>query len=158
MQKTPGRALNPDPRGNGAILSFVLGGLLLFPVATQAGFWDSALLFGKNLLATAAGNYTSKYEQDLAQLLQALRKPGITNQPFNQGISPANVPAYPYDPYGQQGYPQDPYTQQPVQQGYPNSPQGYPHDPYAQQGYPQDPYAQQPVQQGYPNSPQGYPH
>lgn len=142
MQKTPFSAFNPAPRGKGAILSFVVGGLLLFPLATQAGFWDSALMFGKNLLATAAGNYTSKYEQDLAQLLHALRQPGTTNQPFIQGIAPGNMPGYPYDPYAQQGYPQDPYAQPPVQQGYPNSQQGYPNDPYAQQAYPQDPTAQ----------------
>jgi hypothetical protein len=147
MQKTPFSAFNPAPRGKGAILSFVVGGLLLFPLATQAGFWDSALMFGKNLLATAAGNYTSKYEQDLTQLLHALRQPGTTNQPFIQGITPGNMPGYPYDPY----------AQQPTQQGYPNSQQGYPNDPYAQQGYSQDPYAQQPTQQGYPNSQQGYP-
>jgi hypothetical protein len=147
MQKTPFSAFNPAPRGKGAILSFVVGGLLLFPLATQAGFWDSALMFGKNLLATAAGNYTSKYEQDLTQLLHALRQPGTTNQPFIQGITPGNMPGYPYDPY----------AQQPTQQGYPNSQQGYPNDPYAQQAYPQDPYAQQPTQQDHSNSQQGYP-
>jgi len=158
------------------ILSVLLGGLLLFPLGSQAGFLDKALKFGKNLLATAAVNYTKKYEQDLTQLLQALRNPGAANQPIIQGITPGNTSGYPYDPnnpYGQQGYPQDPYGQQPAQQGYPQDPygqqpaqQGYPqdpyqqpaqpgysNDPYAQQGYPQDPYGQQPAQQGYPQDP-----
>ncbi len=140
------------------ILSLLFGGLLLFPLATQAGFWDSALKFGKNLLATAAGNYTSKYEQDLSQLLQALRVPGSTNQnPYGQ--QPAQ-PGYPNDPYPQQGNPQDSYGQQPTQSGYPNDPTsqpGYPNDPYAQQGNPQDSYGQQPTQSGYPNDPTSQP-
>ena len=183
MPKTSIKASSGKPRGTRVILSVLLGGLLLFPLGTQAGFLDKALKFGSNLLATAAGNYTKKYAQDLTQLLQALRNPGAANQPIIQGITPDNTSGYPYDPndpYAQQGNPQDPYGQQPAQPGYPNDPyaqQGYPQDPYgqqpAQQGYPQDPYqqptqpgysndpyGQQPGQQGYPNDPyaqQGYP-
>ena len=148
MTKTSIKASSDKPRGTGMILSVLLGGLLLFPLGTQAGFLDKALKFGSNLLATAAGNYTKKYAQDLTQLLQALRNPGAANQPIIQGITPDNTSGYPYDPndpYAQQGNPQDPYGQQPGQQGYPN-------DPYAQQGYPQDPYGQQPAQPGYPQN------
>ena len=182
MQKTPFRALKPVSQRKAMILSLLLGGLFLFPLATQAGFLDKALQFGKNLLATAAGNYTKKYEQDLTQLLQALRHPGTTNQPFIQGITPGNVPGYPYDPnnpnspqgspndpYAQQGYPQDPYGQPPTQQDPYAQQQGQnPYgqtDPYAQPGYPQnpygqpptqqDPYSQQPAQQGNPQNPYG---
>jgi hypothetical protein len=176
MQKAPCNALNSKPRRKGVILSVVLGGLLLFPLATQASFWDSAIKFGKNLLATAAGNYTGKYEQDLGQLLQALELPGSANQPLNQGTTPGTPygqqqnpyaqPGYPNNPNSQPGYPNDPYTQQEnpygqqqdpyAQQGYPNDPNtqpGYPQgqqqDPYAQQGYPNDPNSQP----GYPNDP-----
>jgi hypothetical protein len=168
MPKTSVKASSNKPLGTGMILSVLLGGLLLFPLGSQAGFLDKALKFGKNLLATAAVNYTKKYEQDLTQLLQALRNPGAANQPIIQGITPGNTSGYPYDPndpYAQQGYPQDPYGQQPAQQGYPQDPYqqpaqpGYSNDPYAQQGYPQDPYGQQPAQPEYPQdqtSPSGY--
>ena len=139
------------------VLALVLLGLfLLSPITSQAEFWDKALKFGQNLLATAAGNYTKKYQKDLTQLLQSLRQPGTVNQPFSQGITPGN----PYDPNSQQGYPQDPYGQPPMQPGYPNDPyaqQGYPNDPYAQQGHPQDPYGQPPMQPGYPNDPNNQP-
>ena len=155
----------------GAIV-LVLLGLSLLPLFAQASFWDHALQFGKQLLATAAGNYANNYQQDLTQLLLALRQPGTANQPLLQGITPDNIPGNPYDPnatstqnpygqnnpYAQQAYPQDPYGQQPAQQGYPNDPngqQGYANDPYAQQAYPQDPNGQQPAQQGYPNDPNG---
>ena len=166
------RSLTSSNKGT---IILVIVGISLLPLFAHAGFWDKALKFGKNLLATAAGNYTSKYEQDLSQLLQALRVPSQINQnPYGQ--QPVQ-PGYPNDPYAQQGYPQDPYSQQPAQPGYPNDPyaqqgypqdpysqqsaqSGYPNDPYAQQGYPQDPYSQQPAQPGYPNDPyaqQGYP-
>ncbi|MDH5586593.1 MAG: hypothetical protein OEZ05_08180, partial [Nitrospirota bacterium] len=148
MQKTLHRAFKSLSPKKGQVLGLILGGLLIFPLTTQAGFWDSALdialKFGKNLIATAAGNYTSKYEQDLSQLLQALRVPNPNNQ--NPNGQPPAQPGYPNDPYAQPGYPQDPYGQQPAQPGYPN-------DPYAQPGYPQDPYGQQPTQPGYPNDP-----
>ena len=165
MKKTPFTTFKPLSQRKMIILSLLLVGLLVFPLASQAGFWDSALdtavKFGKNLIATAAGNYTSKYEQDLSQLLQALRVPGSTNQhqnsprPMQPGYpnNPNGPQGYPNDPYAQQSYPQDPYGQQPTQPEYPN-------DPYAQQGYPQDPYGQQPTQPEYPNNPyaqQGYP-
>ena len=171
MKKTSHRSYNPF-RATHALSLLLLSSILLFPLATQAGFWDSALKFGKNLLATAAGNYTNNYQQDLTQLLQALRQPR-TNQPPIQGTTagnpydPHNDQGYtnnPYEqqeysqnPYGQQGYPNDPYTQQ----GYPDDPrnqQGYANDPYARQGqqeYPGDAYEQHPGQPSYSNDPNG---
>ncbi len=135
----------------------------LLPHLGHAGFWDVALDFGKNLLATAAGNYANTYQQDLTQLLQALRQPAAPNNPYGQQPGQSG---YPNDPYAQQGYPQDPYGQQSGQPGYSNDPYaqaGYPQDPYgqqppqqdpyAQQGYPQDPYGQQSGQPGYSNDP-----
>jgi hypothetical protein len=153
----------PSSRGltfisQGTTLLVILG-ISLLPLFAHAEFWDKALKFGKNLLATAAGNYTDKYEQDLSQLLQALKLPGSANQPVNQGTTPGNPYGQQQDPYAQQGYPNDPNSQP----GYPNDPNsqpGYPIDPNVQQGYPQgqqqDPYAQQ----GYPQDPNmqpGYP-
>lgn len=76
----------------------VVLGISLLPLFAYAGFWDKALDFGKNLLATAAGNYTQKYQQDLSQLLQALRQPGTVNQPLLQGITPGYIPGNSYDP------------------------------------------------------------
>ncbi len=138
--------------GQWLTLLVVLGIFLLFPHFTHAGFWDKALTFGNNLLATAAGNYAQNYQQDLSQLLQALRQPGTVNQPLFQGITPGNMPGNPYDPnvtvnqnpYGQSspygsnpgyGYQYDGqdqgYSQGNQQGGYDNQPPGseYPTDP-----------------------------
>ena len=81
-----------------ALAVLLVGSLVLFPITIQAGFWDQALSFGQNILATAAGNYTNNYQQDLSQLLQAIRQPGTTNQPLLQGITQGITPGNPYNP------------------------------------------------------------
>ncbi len=148
MKKTSHREHNPF-RVTHALGLLLLGSILLFPLATQAGFWDGALKFGKQLLATAAGNYTNQYQQDLTQLLQALRQPGTNQNPYGQQPPQQN-------PYAQQDYPQAPYGQPPpqqdpyAQQNDPQAPYGQPppqQDPYAQQNDPQDAYGQPPPQQ-----------
>ncbi len=122
----------------------------MWPVSGYAGFLDKALNFGKDLLAKAAMNYTSKYEQQLTQLLQSLNQQGMGNQPFIQGVTPvtpfnpnATGEINPYDPYGAAGstygnpYGGNPYGQNPAyDQGFPQN------DLYGQfpgQGYPTDP-------------------
>lgn len=167
-------------RGNLLSASVLLGVSLLLPDHGQAGFWDVAAEFGKNLLATAAGNYTNKYERDLSQLLQALRQPA-PNQPLLQGITQGIMPGIspsPQAPVNQQPYGQtNPYDSNPP---YPNSDgltQGYGQagqqngygGGFPETGYPTDPnYGNvpsgnpnpYPQGQGYNdpyNSQQGYP-
>ncbi|MDH3503827.1 MAG: DUF4384 domain-containing protein [Nitrospirota bacterium] len=155
----------------------------MFPGSGHAAFLDKALDFGKDLLAKAAINYTNKYEQQLGQLLQSLRQPGVGNQPFIQGITPGNPynpnavgGQNPYDPnapygttdpnygnqYGGNQYGQNPGYDQGMQQGgYGGQTPGssYPSDPnYG--GYPSgDPNAYSQGQGSYDpyNSNQGYP-
>jgi hypothetical protein len=166
-----------------AAIPMVLSLSLVLPATGQANFLDKALDFGKDLLAKAAINYTSKYEQKLNQLLQSLRQPVVGNQPFIQGIIPENPydpnavgGQNPYDPnapygttdpnygnqYGGNQFGQNPgYDQGTQQSGYYGQTPGtaYPTDPnYG--GYPSgDPNAY-PQGQGYndPSNPnQGYP-
>lgn len=158
----PTRPSQVAPRPGRLKFTAILGILslsLLLPVLGHAGFLDKALNFGKDLLAKAALNYTSKYEQQLTQLLQSLSQPGVANQPFIQGITPGN----PYDPNALGG--QNPYN--------PNTPYGttdpgygnqYGGDPYGQnpgysQEFPQDGYYGNTPGSGYPTDPNygGYP-
>ena len=168
MQKTPFRDAKPVSLRKAMILSLLFGGLLLFPLASQAGFWDSALKFGKNVLATAAGNYTSNYEQDLGQLLQALRQPVAGNQPLLQGSTQGNLPENPYNsntptdqnPYGQNApYGSNPNDGNPYgqDQAYSQGNQQGEYDGQAQgTGYPADPnYGTAPLGNTYPQD-QGY--
>ena len=131
-----------------ALAALLLGVLMLFPLSTQAGFWDQALNFGQNILATAAGNYTNNYQQDLSQLLQAIRQPGTTNQPFSQGITQGITPGNPYNPNATQN------ESNPQYGGYEQNPGGYLHNPQyddSSQGQgDNDPYNSQ---QGYPAQP-----
>ena len=123
-------------------LALLLLGVLVFsPIAIQAGFLEQALSFGKDLLATAAGNYTNRYQQDLTQLLQAIQQPGTTNQPLLQGIIPGNThnpnDSLNQNPYGQN----DPYGSNPndryqYEQGYGQENQ---QDDYAGSNFPSDP-------------------
>ena len=154
----------PSSRGltfisQGTTLLAILG-ISLLPLFAHAGFLDKALKFGKNLLATAAGNYTSKYQQDLTQLLQALRQPGTTNQPLLQGITPGNPnnPNAPgnQNPYGENvPYGSNPdyenqygqnhgYSQENQDGGYDGQPQnaGYPQDPNYGAAPSNNPYSQ----------------
>jgi hypothetical protein len=158
MQRTLLIAVNPL-RARKALGLLLLGSLLLFPLVTQAGSWDKALNFGKNLLATAAGNYTKKYQKKLNRLLQSVSQPGGTNQPFVQGIIPGN----PYDPNAIGS--QNPYD--------PNAPSGttdpnygnpyegnqYGQNPGYDQGTQQGGYSGQTPGSGYPTDPNygGYP-
>ena len=150
--------------------------LLIIPLNAQAGFWDGVLKFGKQVLATAAGNYANNYQQDLTQLLQALRQPGQANQPLNQGINPYGQQGAPYGanseyetPYGQnqgydQGYQQGGYGDQGQNAGYPTDPNyGYAqnNDNYYEQdqGYqdPNTPYENNSQYGGYEQDSGGYP-
>jgi hypothetical protein len=158
MQRTPLIAVNPL-RARKALGLVLLGSLLLFPLVTQAGSWDKALNFGKNLLATAAGNYNKKYQKKLNRLLQSVSQPGGINQPFIQGIIPGN----PYDPNaigGQNPYaPNAPYgTTDP---NYGNQYEGnqYGQNPGYDQGTQQGGYSGQTPGSGYPPDPNygGYP-
>jgi hypothetical protein len=183
MQVYPSQLSHRSIRVKFLTAPVILSVSLLLPVHGYGGFLDKALYFGKDLLAKAASNYTSKYEQQLTQLLQSLRQPGIGNQPFIQGITPgiAYDPSViggqqPYDPnapygttdpgygnqYGGTSYGQIPGYEQGTQQGgyYGETPESaYPADP-SYGGYPSgDPNAF-PQDQGYndPYNPnQGYP-
>jgi hypothetical protein len=133
--------------------------IMILPAVGHAGFLDKALDFGKDLLGKAAINYTSKYEQQLTQLLQSLSQPGVGNQPFIQGITQEN----PYDPNAIGG--QNPYD--------PNTPYGttdpgygnqygwnqYGQNPGYDQGTQQGGYDGQSTGSGYPTDPNygGYP-
>ena len=148
------------------LFSTCMGSLVFVPQISQAGFWDKALNFGRDVLAKAATNYTRKYEGELTQLLNALRNPGqVNNQGLNPGITsePNYDPNNPYDPnqggYGQQGY--DPNQGGYGQQGYDSNQGGYGqqgYDPnqggYGQQGY--DPNQGGYGQQGYDPNQGGY--
>jgi len=140
-----------------AILSITL----LVPSSGYAGFLNGVLDFGKDLLAKAAINYTSKYEQKLTQLLQSLSQPGVGNQPFIQGMTPVT----PYNPNASGG--QNPYdANAPYGTPDPNSGNQYGGNPYGQnpgygydQGTQQGMYGGQTAGSNYPTDPNygGYP-
>ena len=150
---------------------------LLLPMPSKASDLLSTLIdFGKNMLMTAASNYTSQHGNEMKQLLETLSSPGTP--PFQPGM-PGVAPNYPYNPqaghppatgqgnpYGNvQGgeYPTDPNTGYPPGQGrvsgYPN-PQGQPYDPNVgnpETGIPGNPYGSG-QGQDYPYDPNsGYP-
>ena len=142
-----------------AVIPMVCSLSLVLPATGQANFLDKALDFGKDLLAKAAINYTSKYEQKLTQLLHSLRQPGGGDQPFIQGITQGNL----YDPNavgGQNPYdPNSPYaTNDP---GYANQYGGNPfgQNPGYDQGNQLGGYSGQTPGSGYPTDPDygGYP-
>jgi hypothetical protein len=134
---------------------------MLCPVAGHTGFLDKTLDFGKDLLAKAAMNYTSKYEQKLTQLLQSLRQPGLGNQSLVQGIIPGN----PYDPNmvgGQNPYdPNAPYGTSDLNYNYSNQYGGNPYgqNPGYDQGIQQENVYGQMPGSGYQTDPNygGYP-
>jgi len=142
-----------------AAIPMILSLALLLPTFGYAGFLDKVLGFGKDVLAKAAINYTSKYEQKLTQLLQSLSQPGVGNQPFIQGIIPGN----PYDPNAIGG--QNPYDPNaPYGTTDPNAGNPYGGNPYGQnsgydQGMQQGGYSGQAPGSGYPTDPNygGYP-
>ena len=152
MKRTPLIAFNPL-RARNALGLLLLGSLLLFPLVTQAGSWDKVLNFGKNLLATAAQNYTKKYEKKLNKLLQSVSQPGGVNQPFIQGIIPGN----PYDPNaigGQIPYdPNTPYDTPDPNYGNPYGENQYGKNPGYHQGTQQGDYSGQTPRSGYPTDP-----
>ena len=135
---------------------------LLLPMPTGASDLLSTLIdFGKNMLMTAASNYTSKHGNEMKQLLETLSSPGTP--PFQPGM-PGGSPNNPYNP--NTGYPpgQGGAAEYPHAQGQPYDPNaGYPPpsgqgNPYgnAQGGeYPYDPNTGYPPGQG---GGAGYPH
>ena len=134
--------------------------------------------FGKNMLMTAASNYTSQHGNEMKQLLEALSSPGTPpfqpgmpgvapNSPYNPnvGYPPATGQGNPYGNVQGGNYPTDPNTGYPQGQPYDptvgNPETGIPGDPYGSgqgQNYPYDPNSgYPPAQGGTPSYGQPYP-
>jgi hypothetical protein len=102
-------------------------------------------------LATAAGNYTNKYQQDLSQLLQTLWQSGTASQPLIQRIAPGIIPGISYDPNAPLN--QNPYGQNAPYDSNPDYENQYGRNQEYSQGIQQGGYDGQAQGSGYPTDP-----